>query len=287
MLLFDAAGSRLYERVCRQPEYYLQRAESTLLRAHAGEIAAAVGPQAALVEYGAGAGGQGELLLDALQSAYAYVPIDVDATQLARARARVRRRGRALHVHPLCQDFRQYVDLPPGVDRARRRVAFFPGSGIGAFRSLEVVALLNSVRESMGACGGLLVGLDLRKDAAVHERAANDAAGAMAAFNRNVLARLNREVDATFDLDSFEHRATWNAAEARIEMGLVSARAQSPAVAGIGVALAAGEDIVTACAHKYTLEEFSALARIAGWTVRNTWLEPVHRYALQYLEPGE
>jgi dimethylhistidine N-methyltransferase len=286
-LLFDARGSRLFETVCEQPEYYLARAEAALLRQHAADIAELVGPQAAIVEYGAGTGAQADLLLDALPSAHSYVPIDVDASQLARARERIRARRQALRFHPLCQDFRQYVALPPAIGGARRRVAFFPGSTVAALRPLEAVALLNSMRESMGPDGGLLVGFDLRKSGDVHERASNDAAGAMAAFNLNVLSRLNREVDATFDPEAFVHRATWDEEHARVEMCLVSTRTQCPTIAGIGVALGAGEDIRTSCAHKFTLEGVASLTRIAGWSVRRTWIEPQHGYALQYLEAGE
>ncbi|HET7202941.1 MAG TPA: L-histidine N(alpha)-methyltransferase [Steroidobacteraceae bacterium] len=287
MLLFDAEGSRLFEQVCAQPEYYLMRAESALLRRHADAIAELVGPQAAIVEYGTGSGRQGELLLDALPSAHSYVPIDVEATQLARAREMIRRRCQALRIHPLCQDFRQYVALPSAVGGARRRVAFFPGSTVGSLQPLQAVALLNSIREAMGPNGGLLVGFDLVKDPAVHERAGNDAAGAMAAFNRNVLARLNREVDATFDLDAFVHRATWNTQAARVDMSLVSVRTQNPTIAGIGVALDAGEEILTSHAHKFTVDGFASLARVAGWVARETWIEAAHSYAVQYLESTE
>jgi L-histidine N-alpha-methyltransferase len=287
MLAFDPVGSQLFERVCEQPEYFLARAEATLLRRHAAEIGAVVGPQAAIVEYGAGAGRLGALLLDAMTSAHSYVPIDVDATQLARCREAIRASGRALRIHPLHQDFRQFVALPTTLGGARRRVAYFPGSSVASFPQLETVALLNSMRETMGPGGGLLVGVDLLKERQVHLRSWLDAAGTVAAFNRNVLLRLNREIDATFDPDGFEHRVTWNESEQRLEMGLLSLRAQAPTIAGIGVAIAAGEEIRTSVAHKYTLEEFASLARIAGWMPRSTWVDPEHDYALQYLEAGD
>jgi dimethylhistidine N-methyltransferase len=287
VLAFDGAGSQLFERVCEQPEYFLARAEAALLRRHAAEIGAVVGPQAAIVEYGAGAGRLGALLLDATTSAHSYVPIDVDATQLARAREVVRASGRALRIHPLHQDFRQFVAMPAALGGARRRVAYFPGSTVGAVPPLEAVALLNSMRETMGPNGGLLVGLDLLKDPQLHVRSWLDAAGAVAAFNRNVLLRLNREIDATFDPEAFEHRVAWNGSERRLEMGLVSLRTQAPTIAGIGVAVAAGEEIRTSLAHKYTLDDFASLARIAGWIGRSTWIDVEHDYALQYLEAGE
>jgi dimethylhistidine N-methyltransferase len=285
-LLYDRPGVRLFERVCAQPEYPLARAEAELLRRHADGIAGLVGTQAAIVEYGVGAGLTGEQLLGALPSVHSYVPIDVEAGQLARAREALRRRGQAVRIHPLCQDFREFVALPSATAGARRRVAWFPGATVGAYRQLEVVALLNSIRESMGPGGGLLVGLDLLGEPAAHVRAYDDEAGAMAAFNRNVLARLNREVDATFELDAFEHRARWDADGQRVEMALRSTRIHCPQIAGIGVALAAGEEIVTASAHKYTLEGFASLARVAGWAAREAWVHD-SRYALQYLDATE
>jgi dimethylhistidine N-methyltransferase len=287
VLAYDAAGSQLFERVCEQPEYFLARSEAALLRRHSAEIGAVIGPQAAIVEYGAGAGRHGVLLLEALASAHSYVPIDVDASQLARARETVRASGRALRFHPLHQDFRQFVALPASLAGARRRVAYFPGSTVGSFRQLEAVALLNSMRETMGAEGGLIVGLDLLKDRQVHLRSWLDAAGAVADLNRNVLLRLNREIDATFDPHAFEHRVAWNEQDCRLEMGLLSLRMQAPTIAGIGVAVADGEEIRTSLAHKYTLDEFAALARVAGWIARSTWVDAQHGYALQYLEAGE
>lgn len=287
MLAFDVTGARLFEQVCEQPEYFLARSEAMLLRRHADEIGAAIGAQAAIVEYGAGAGRHGTLLLEALPSAHSYVPIDVDATQLARARETARATGRALRIHPLHQDFRQFVALPATVAGARRRVAYVPGSTVGAFPPLEAVALLNSMREAMGTDGGLLVGYDLLKDPQVHLRSWLDAAGAVAAFNRNVLERLNRELDATFDAGEFEHRVAWNKVDQRLEMGLVSRRAQVPTIAGISVALAAGEEIRTALAHKYTLDAFASLAHVAGWIARSAWVDAEHAYALQYLEAGD
>jgi L-histidine Nalpha-methyltransferase len=287
ILLYDAQGSALFERICEQPEYYPSRAETRLLERHGAEIAELAGPQVALVEYGSGSARKTRLLLAALKDPHAYVALDIDAEQLEQTCAAIRRRFRTLRVLPRCQDFRQFVPLPAAIGRASRRVAFFAGSTIGNFSRLEAVALLNSMRETVGPGGGLLVGVDLVKDPAVLERAYNDAAGVTAAFNLNVLARLNRELDATFDLDAFRHRAVWDDQHQRIEMSLVSQRAQTPCVAGIGIALAAGESIRTEYCHKYTREGFAALASVAGWKVRQVWTEPQNLYCLQFLESVE
>ncbi len=284
VLLYDARGSQLFEQICEQPEYYLSRAETRLLGEQAAAIAGCCGPRAAVIEYGAGSGRKTQLLLDSLEEPASYVPLDVDAEQLDAACRAMRRRFPTLPLHPLVQDFRQFVSLPPVVTRAARRVAFFSGSTIGNFRPLEAVALLNSIRESMGSQGALLIGVDLLKDRTVIERAYNDAAGVTAAFNLNVLARLNREVDATFDLAGFRHRAVWNEEHERIEMSVVSQRAQAPSVAGISIALAAGEEILTEYCHKYSPEGFAALAHIAGWTVHHAWIDAESQYSLQFLE---
>lgn len=284
LLLYDDEGSRLFRRICEQPEYYLTRAESALIAEHADEIGELIGPQAALVEYGAGCARKTQRLLQSLRSPRTYVPLDIDAGQLAEACRDMRRRFATLPVHPLCQDFRQRVALPDAARRARRRVAFFAGSTIGNFRPLEAVELLDSIRDTVGTDGGLLVGVDLVKDRGVLERAYDDAAGITAAFNRNVLERLNRELDATFDVSSFAHRARWNAAEQRIEMELVSLREQVPSIAGIEVELDAGEAIQTELCHKYTVEGFARLAADAGWRPARSWTDPDSLYSLQYLE---
>jgi dimethylhistidine N-methyltransferase len=287
LLLYDDVGSELFGRICEQPEYYPTRAESALIEQYADEIGEMIGPQAALVEYGAGSARKTQRLLQSLHSPRTYVPLDIDAGQLAVACREMRRRFATLQVHPLCQDFRRRVLLPDAAHRARRRVAFFAGSTIGNFRPLEAVELLDSIRSTMGPGGGLLIGVDLVKERAILERAYDDAAGVTAAFNLNVLARLNRELDATFDLAAFRHQAVWAASEQRIEMRLVSLRDQAPSIAGIEVALEAGEAIQTELCHKYTQDGFAALAADAGWRVVQTWVEPDACYSLQYLEATE
>jgi dimethylhistidine N-methyltransferase len=287
VLLYDAEGARLYERVCEQPEHYVARCEAALLQTHGAEIAEFVGAQAAVVEYGVGTAHASGLLLGALPAPHSYLPVDVEPGRLARACAAARSRLRTLRVHPLCQDYRDLLVLPPVVGSAQRRLAFFPHSGLGNFRPLEVVALLNEVRERMSDRGALLAGVDLAPSPEVLQRAYDDAAGAMAAFNLNLLRRVNRELDATFDLRAFEHQAVWNAVDRRLEIGLVSLRAQNPTVAGIGVGFAAEERIVTGFCYRHTPEEFGKLARIAGWSVRRSWVDEATGYSLQYLEAGD
>jgi L-histidine Nalpha-methyltransferase len=282
-LSFDAVGSAIYDALCAQPEHYPARAEDALLRRHAGDIAMLTGPQAALVDYGAGDGRQARLLLPAMTDPASYVPLDVEATQLQYARERMQAFRPGLRVHPLCQDLRDYVVLPLAAAGATRKLGLLGGMPFDSFRPLEAVAVLNSIRETLGNRGGLVVGVDLCKDPAVMQQAYDDAAGRAAAFNRNLLERLDRELDATFEPRAFRHAARWNQEHQRIEVSLVSSTTQAPHVAGIGVAIGAGEEIVTAHSYKYTPEGFGTLARIAGWSIRETWTDVPQRYRLYYL----
>jgi uncharacterized SAM-dependent methyltransferase len=166
-------------------------------------------------------------------------------------------------------------------------VAFFPESGLGNYRPLELVALLNEVRERMSGRGALLAGIDLAASPATLQRAYEDRAGAMAAFNLNLLQRMNRELDASFEPRAFEHRVAWNAEHRRLEIGLVSLRAQNPTVAGIGVALAADEWIVTGYGYRHSQRDFAQLASISGWKVRRAWSDEQTGYSLQYLETSD
>ena len=282
-LFFDGVGSAIYEALCAQPEHYLVRAEDALLRRHADEIAALAGPQAAVVDYGAGDGRQARILLSAMKDVCAYVPLDVEATQLQYTRERMRTFMPGLRVQPLCQDLREHVVLPLAATRASRKLALLGGMPFDSFKPLEAIAVLNSIRETVGVDGGLVIGVDLSKPPAVMERAYADTAGRAAALNRNLLERLNRELDATFDPGAFLHSTRWHEAQQRIEVALVSTCAQAPQVAGIGVAIAAGEEIVTMHSYKYTAEGFGTLARIAGWNIGATWTDTAQRYRLFYL----
>lgn len=286
-LLFDEAGARLHDDLRLQPEHYLARAEDALLQRHAHDLAALIGSRPALVDYGAGDGRQARLLLPALQDVVAYVPVDIEAAQLERAVAAMRRNRTTLPVFPLCQDLRHQLALPAVVGRAARRIALVGSTTFDGFRPLEAVAVLSSIRESMGPQGGLVIGIDLNEDREAMVRAYDDRAGCAAAFNRNLLDRLNRELDATFEPGNYRHSAAWNEEHRRLELSLVSPRMQVPSVAGISVALAAGEAIVTLHSYKYTLESFASLARVAGWAIRATWTDAESTCALLYLESDE
>lgn len=271
--LYDARGSALFDLVCEQPEYYLPRIETSLLERHGREIAGALGPDALVFEYGAGNARKTAHLLAALARPVAYVPVDISRETLLGAVEALGDLFPRLPVRPVVADFTAPVSLPIADLPAARRVAFFPGSTIGNFDPPEAVALLARMAREAGRGGALVIGVDLPKDEGTLVRAYDDAAGATAAFDLNLLARMNREIDGHFRLSAFRHRAVWDARLSRIEMHLESRVGQVVQVAGEAVAFEAGETIHTESAYKWEPRPFDALAAIAGWRPERTWTD--------------
>ncbi len=280
---YDAQGSALFEAITQQPEYYPTRTEMLLLATHAAEIAALLPSGALLVEFGSGSSRKTEILLAHLHDLAAYVPIDVSGDALSKAASRLATRFPQLHIVPVTGDFGADLHLPDALARAPR-VGFFPGSTIGNFAPDAAQVLLSQMRRQL-AGGRLLIGVDLRKDLCVLLPAYNDQAGVTAAFNLNLLARINRELAGTFDLAAFRHEAIWNEADGRIEMHLVSCKAQEAQTAGHAFHFAEGEPIHTENSYKYTPEGFAALARRAGWAVAACHSDRRGWFSLQELEP--
>ena len=278
---YDAEGSRLFDAICELPEYYQTRTETALLAAHAGEIAKLAGPGAEIVEFGAGSLKKARLLLDAL-APRAYTPIDISAKYLAAMTRTLAADYPNLALRPVAADFTAALALPalPG---APRRMGFFPGSTIGNFRPDAAVSLLRRMRQALQG-GSLLIGADLVKDPARLHAAYNDAAGVTASFNRNLLARANRELGADFDLSGFAHYAPYNPAARRIEMYLVSLKRQSARLPDGMVEFAAGEAIHTEDSHKYSIESFRELAAKAGFSPRAVWSDENRLFSLHWLE---
>lgn len=287
--LYDAQGSALFERICEQPEYYLTRTELAIMRRHGAQIARLIGPRALLAELGSGASLKTRILLDRLPDLAAYLPIDVSRTALLAAVRSIRAAYPGLEVLPVEADFTQPFEMPRTACEPARTVVFFPGSTIGNFDEEPAVQLLARARALAGGAGGagaLIIGIDLVKDSERLIRAYDDAAGVTAAFDLNVLARLNRELAADFDERAFRHAAVWNAAASRIEMHLTSLVRQTVHVAGEAIELTPGEPIVTEHCHKYTQESFAALAARAGWEPRAQWLDDERLFGVLYLEPA-
>jgi dimethylhistidine N-methyltransferase len=289
-LFYDAEGCRLFGEITRLPEYYVTRTELALLREIAPQFGAIAPEGAALVEYGASREDKALLLLGAMRGPRAYVPIDVAAEALDEVAARMA--GGAISVHPVAGDFLDALSLPEAV-RPLPAVGFFPGSTIGNFDPDEAVAFLSRARATLvganGNSGGalFLVGVDLRKDPAVLIPAYDDAAGVTAAFNRNLLTRLNREAAADFDLSRFMHEARWNDARSRIEMHLVSTSDQVVHVGGRAIRFARGETIHTENSYKHSVAGFQQTAARAGWRSREVWTDEARLFSLHLLQAGD
>ncbi len=221
---YDELGSFLFDNICELPEYYITRTELQIMHAHASEMAQHIGHDAALIEFGSGTSMKTRLLLDRLEQPVAYVPVDISRQHLFDAAGNLAKDYPDLHIVPVCADFTQNFELPQLIQAAQRRVVYFPGSTLGNFDRTQARALLVRMREMVGKNGAVLIGIDLRKDPRVLERAYDDAAGVTAEFNINALRHVNRELGADFDLDAFEHTAVWVENESRIEMHLVSTR---------------------------------------------------------------
>ncbi len=280
---YDARGSALFEEITRQPEYYLTRVETQLLEACIDAAAACVGPRAHVVEYGSGSGRKTARLLAGLHDPVAYTPIEISRATLLAMAGRLALQFPTVQMLPVCADFTQPVALPSPRRRPERVLVFFPGSTLGNFDSADAVALLSAMRQTMGAHGRALVGIDLDKDSATLEAAYNDAAGVTAAFTLNLLARLNREIGSDFDLDAFRHRAVHVREHGRIETWLVSQRAQQVQVAGRRFDFAAGEQMLVEYSHKYTDAGFAALAASAGLRVVERWNDARDWFGLRLL----
>ena len=282
---YDAEGSRLFDQICELPEYYPTRTELKLLTDEAGEIARLIGPRARLVEFGSGAGIKIRLLLNALDRPAGYVPVDISREHLMMAAADLARDFPKLQIAPICADYTQPFALPaPAGLQPVTTVGFFPGSTIGNFTPTEARAFLTRARRLLGPGSSMVVGVDLRKDAGILVPAYDDAAGVTAAFNLNLLVRINRELDGDFALDQFAHEARWNDSQGRIEMHLVSRRDQQVRIGSDRFTFREGETIHTENSHKYTLDGFRALAVEAGYKPRAAWTDAAGLFSVHMLE---
>lgn len=279
--LYDERGSALFDEICSLPEYYATRTEVALLRDHGAAIATLMGPGADIVELGAGSSLKARLLLDSLAQPVSYLPVDISADYLLQQAATVAAAFPRVVVRPVLADFTRPLDLPEGLI-PEQTLVFFPGSTIGNLSRAHATALLGSLAERLRGAS-LLIGVDICKDAAILHDAYNDSRGVTAAFNLNLLARLNRELDATFDLRAFEHDAVYDSRNSRIEMRLVSQREQAVSVAGVAIVFRKGEYIISEHSHKYSPDEFAAVARTAGWHLERRWIDDTARFSVHYL----
>lgn len=279
---YDARGSELFEEITRLEEYYPTRTEAGILAAHAAEITEGIGDGDPLLEFGSGSSVKTEILLDRVAQRVAYVPIDVSGSALIEAEQRLRRRYPGLDIRPIMADFAKPISLPADISE-RRKTGFFPGSTLGNLVPRDAADLLAAFGRAVGGRGRLIIGIDLKKDPRVLVQAYNDARGVTAAFNLNLLERINRELDGTFAQDAFRHEAIYEPREGRIEMHLISTRDQDVEVLGRRFHFRDGESVHTENSYKYTISQFRDLARHAGWQPVRLWTDKQNHFSVHEL----
>jgi dimethylhistidine N-methyltransferase len=283
---YDARGSALFEQICRLPEYYLTRTEIAILEENAGAIAEYIGAHCRLVELGSGASRKVRILLEALEAPAAYVPVDISRDHLREAAAQLAADFPELPVIAVCADYTRPFPLPPLPGPSGKRVGFFPGSTIGNFEPDAVVRFLDHCADLLGPEGEMLIGVDLKKDPAILNAAYNDRAGINAAFNLNLLERVNRELGGDIEIDHFEHLAFYNEGKGRMELYLKSLADQTATIARRHFRFAEGELIHTENSYKYAIPEFRALAARAGFRAVHTWTDRGELFSVHYFRQG-
>lgn len=282
-LLYDQAGSQLFDRICEQPEYYLTRTEIGILKAHVQELAALIG-DGVLVEFGSGSSQKVPILLDNLPDLTAYVALDISKAHLRESCSRIAQSYPHLTVIAICADYSQPIDWPQELSFTHKpKIGFFPGSSIGNFVPQEAIAFLKNAATILQPHGDLLIGVDLKKEVSILEPAYDDAQGISAQFALNVLTRINGELGGTFDPQQFRYQAPYNREQGRIEMGLVSRVDQQVQVCDRTISLQQGEVIYTEYSHKYSLAEFEQMAAEAGFQTKAVWTDPDQMFSLHYL----
>lgn len=283
--LYDARGSRLFEQICELEAYYPTRTELRIMNTHVDQMAEALGPRVRLVEYGAGSGQKTELLLEALEEPAGYLPVEISKSALQACKTRLETAFPNLEIAPVCADYTEPLTLPDIDGDFDRTAAYYPGSTLGNFTRPDARAFLERIADLIGPGGGALIGIDLQKEVDILERAYDDPQGVTAEFTLNLLRRINRELDADFDLDRFDHRSVWNEKKARIETHIVSKVEQPVTVAERTFAFEAGESIVVEYSYKYTRESFEKLVASAGFSPEEMWTDERNWFGVWYLTP--
>lgn len=285
LYLYDDVGSQLFDQICEQPEYYPTNTEIGIMRRFMPHIVETIGPNALVIEPGAGSGLKTRLLLENLVEPAAYVPLEISIDHLERCAASMSEQFPDLTILAVCADFFAEFEMPPCPHVVDSHLVYFPGSTIGNMTPAYAKRLLERMRDMCGERGGVLIGVDIKKDRETLEAAYNDAAGVSAAFALNYLKRLNREVDADFDLDHWSYTAEWDAQNSRIGMFVVSRRRQTVKIGGKSVTFGRGERIRTEWSYKYSPDDFAALAKRAGLHVEHVWTDDKPLFSLQFLRP--
>jgi dimethylhistidine N-methyltransferase len=280
---YDERGSYLFEKICELEEYYIPRTEHSIMQAHIREIADLIGPRILLIEYGCGNCKKVRFLIDHLHDPVAFIPLDISQEQLIHVTKELASTYPWLQVLPVCADYTSKFELPIPRQSSQRTVVYFPGSTISNFDPIPAKYFLDHVATICGADGALLIGVDLKKDPTVLHSAYNDREGITAAFNLNLLERINRELDCDFQSDRFQHHAFYNPRESRIEMHLVSLTDQAVHLGKETISFIKGESIWTESSYKYSLDDFEQMAAAAGFKVEGVWLDELKWFSVQYL----
>lgn len=280
---YDERGSQLFDQITELDEYYPTRTEVAIMRDNVDEMVRLLGPHCVLIEYGSGSSMKTRILLDHLEDLTAYIPIDISREHLLSTAMDLVEAYPDLEVLPVCADYTGHFELPPVEGPVLKRVAYFPGSTIANLFREEAVTLLKSMAALCGKGGGLLIGVDLKKDPQVLHAAYNDRDGVTAAFNLNLLARINRELDADFQLDQFRHYAFYNPRQDRIELHIVSLQNQTVHIDNTEILFKKGESIWTEVSHKYNLDDIEQMATRSGFEVEQVWIDGEDRFSVSYL----
>ena len=282
---YDKRGSKLFDAICEQPEYYPTRTEISLLQYYARDIAERIGPDCILVELGSGASDKVRLLFDALKPK-GYMGVDISKEFLLDATDKLAHDYPWLEVHAVCADFSQVLEIPDHYDD-QQHIAFYPGSSIGNFDPDDAIIFMEQIATMVGAGGKLLIGVDLKKDETILNAAYNDAAGITAELNLNLLIRMRNELGAELEDNAFAHQAFYNESEGRIEMHLVSTKNTKLTIDGKAFAFHLGDSIHTENSYKYSLEAFEKLADRAGFDVEKVWTDRKELFSVQLLTASD
>ncbi|HEX3421134.1 MAG TPA: L-histidine N(alpha)-methyltransferase [Candidatus Udaeobacter sp.] len=283
---YDGSGAALFQKICELPEYYVTRTEIDILDRSRADIASQLGPNVELIGLGTGAGTKTRILIEGLKNPAVYIPVDISEKQLRESTALFRKVFPNLEILPVCADYLQSVVLPTPRCKPARNIVYFPGSTIGNFEPHEAIQFLSRVANVCRGGGGLLIGVDLKKDRQVLEAAYNDSANVTAEFNLNLLERIDRELGADFDLDQWRHRAIYNSSAGRIEMHLISETDQFVHLNEHNFHFRRGEKIITEFSYKYTPDEFATLAAKAGFKFVRLWTDDSRLFGVFYFASG-
>ena len=278
---YDEKGSKLFDAICECPEYYVTRTEIAILKENIKEISQFIDSDCLLIEPGSGSSEKVTILLDAIRPK-AYMPMDISKDYLKLSATRIAQIYKWLEVHAACVDYTTPIEFPEGLKEINK-VAFFPGSTIGNFEPGDAISFLKRIGELVDYNGGLLIGVDLKKDTDVLNKAYNDASGYTADFNLNVLTHINRELDADFDLSQFRHHAKYNEEHGRIEMHLISKINQQVSVKDSLFEFMEGDSLHTEYSYKYSAEEFQQLAAEAGYYAEKCWIDADRLFSVHFL----